>query len=133
MNNHQPIFDKVKGLPVIIVVNYPFTQRDYERYGVETFKKYGMDIQVWDITNIYNKDVSFEESRVDNDVVISIQKISELKKKIQFLTDKVWIYIVFPIGVKKQLRYTIYFQNRNAVCFQLVIILFHHIKERKRL
>jgi hypothetical protein len=127
MNNQQSIFDKAKGLEVIIVVNYPFTQRDYERYGIETFKKHGIDIQVWDITHIYNINVSFEETIVDRVGVVSIETISELKQNIPLLTDKVWIYITFPIDIKSFKIYHL-FSKQKGYIFSVVNNLVPSVK-----
>lgn len=35
---------------VIFLVSHPFGQRDYDRYGIQTFKANGFDIRVWDLT-----------------------------------------------------------------------------------
>lgn len=40
--------DRVKK--IIIIVGTPFSKRDYERYGVDTLKSNGFEVEVWDVS-----------------------------------------------------------------------------------
>lgn len=39
---------------IIFFVLKPFNQRDYSRFGIETLKKYGFEVEVWDFTSVIN-------------------------------------------------------------------------------
>jgi len=35
---------------VVYIVDYPFNARDYDRYGIETMRAQGFDVEVWDLS-----------------------------------------------------------------------------------
>jgi len=43
---------------VIFLVDYPFNQRDFDRFGVEMLLGNGFDVQVWDLTDILRPHLS---------------------------------------------------------------------------
>lgn len=50
---------------VIILVDYPFNKRDYDRYGIETIRNHGISVEIWDITPILHKEYTDQLKRED--------------------------------------------------------------------
>jgi len=54
----KPAIQLLRDLPkenikkIVILVDMPFNQRDYERFGVAIFRENGFDVEVWEITPI---------------------------------------------------------------------------------
>lgn len=42
---------------ILFLVNFPFSQRDFERYGIELLMENGFEVEIWDITDILHPDV----------------------------------------------------------------------------
>ena len=40
---------------VIFIIDYPFTQRDYNRYGIELLQSHGWNIKIWNVGPIIKK------------------------------------------------------------------------------
>ncbi|NPE27397.1 hypothetical protein HNV12_05335 [Methanococcoides sp. SA1] len=59
---------------VIFVVQYPFSQRDYERFGIEILQKNGFGIQVWDLSNIMHPEIA-KISVTKNNSISHLSKI----------------------------------------------------------
>lgn len=59
---------------VIFVVQYPFSQRDYERFGVEILQNNGFDVQVWDLSKIMHPEIA-KIPVAQNNSIIHLSKI----------------------------------------------------------
>ena len=77
---------------IIYLIGSPFNQRDYERYGVETFIQNGFDVFVWDFT-------PFLHPQVDR-LVIPPDPI-EYKNFMRFNSKNVNIVIFFVVLPEK--------------------------------
>ncbi len=46
----------VKFKKIIVLTSSPFNERDYKRFGIETFQKNDFEVEVWDLTPFLNVD-----------------------------------------------------------------------------
>jgi hypothetical protein len=51
---------------IVFLVEYPFSKRDYDRFGIETLKKERFDIEVWDFTPFLHKEIFDQYKDVDS-------------------------------------------------------------------
>ena len=40
---------------IIFIIEYPFNQRDYNRFGIELLRNNGLKVEIWDITSCFHK------------------------------------------------------------------------------
>jgi hypothetical protein len=43
------------SMTIVFLRSFPLSQRDYDRYGIETIKEQGINVQYWDLTEMLNK------------------------------------------------------------------------------
>lgn len=40
---------------IIVLIDYPFNKRDYDRFGIELLRNNGLEVEIWDITSCLHK------------------------------------------------------------------------------
>jgi len=75
---------------VIVMVDYPFNRRDYDRFGIEIFRNQDLDVEIWDITPCLHNDfkeqlnvvepVNFKDLRIFKEKSEIVKAIAMLDK-----------------------------------------------------
>ena len=63
---------------IIFLIEYPFNQRDYEKFGIDIFIQDGFDVYIWDFTPFLYPEVN---QRVNVSDPIAYEKIRQFMKK----------------------------------------------------
>jgi len=73
---------------ILFLVESPFNQRDFQRYGIELLLENGFDVEVWDLINILNPHytksymppdpIDWPGSRILSDKKVALEKIRDL-------------------------------------------------------
>ena len=107
---------------ILYIVESPFNERDYVRFGVEVFINEGFTVEIWDITKIFFPDIY--ESLVPPDPML-IDCLVQFKKKkdivnalyglgentfiVNLINYRIETLFIFKIISKKDISYS---QNR---------------------
>jgi len=106
---------------IILFLDWPFCQRDYERFGIKILHENGFDVEVWEFTPYLHKNfykeicppdpINYKSRRV-------FYKLSEIKAAISNLNNKCFVismilyrpdtFFIFLFLSKKAIKYAIY-------------------------
>jgi hypothetical protein len=97
-------------MKMIIIVHYPFTERDYNRLGIDIFKKHNFNVVVWNFGLLIREDIYSEiiEKDMDCDLIKIPKSIEEAKTWMMNIdVEKSWVFILYhqslPLWVNKTL------------------------------
>jgi hypothetical protein len=106
---------------IIVIIAYPFSQRDYDRFGIEILRNNGLNVEIWDISSCLHKKFIDKLIVVDStnfkDVQIFKEK-SEIVKAISTINNGCLInciieyslrtFFIFNAISKHKIRYCVF-------------------------
>jgi hypothetical protein len=109
---------------IIYLIGSPFNQRDYERYGVETFIQNGFDVFVWDFTPFLHPQVdrlvippdpieykNFMRFNSKRDAIAAISKEREDCFVVSLIPYRINTFSIFRQITKNKLPYSVFISN----------------------
>lgn len=129
---------------IIVIRDYPFSQRDYDHFGIELFRNLGLDVEIWDITPCIHKNFidqliveeteNFKELRIFREKSEIVNVISSLDKEcfINCLIEySPRTFFIFRAISKYKINYCVYstdsfprpYPIQNSFIGRIVLIL----------
>jgi hypothetical protein len=100
-----------KKTKIIVITDYPFNTRDYDRFGIETFRKNGFEVEIWDITSYLHKKHHDQLIRENSDKYKGLRRFSE-KSEI--------IHAIAVLDKKCIINYLIEYSHRTFFIFKAI-------------
>ena len=82
---------------IVFIVDYPFTQRDYDRFGIHILQQHGFSVQIWDLGPIIKKGKyhSFSEKPCNTVPIKYPINKRHAVKWIRLLYSTTWVFFSF--------------------------------------
>ena len=109
---------------ILLLVEVPFNQRDFERFGVELLLENGFNVEVWDLSNILNPrltknyqppdPIDWPGCNIFNDKKVALQKIRNLPSDtiiINLISYSPKSYYVYRAISASQAEYAVHMSN----------------------
>ena len=121
---------------ILFFTNYPFTQRDYIRFGIDLLTQNGFNVEIWDFTPILRPHVSDAVEIFD---YINIKHYHQFlcwhdaKHAIRKLTPNCFIVNLINYDLKSFSIYRVISDNKLPYCVLTALALPSPIKKKKSL
>jgi len=111
--------EKIKK--IIVITDYPFNKRDYDRFGIELLRNQGLEVEIWDITScihrkfkdqlITEETVNFKDLRIFKEKCEIINAISFLDNECIincFIEYSLRTFFIFRTISKHKINYCVF-------------------------